>query len=172
MIEQVSGDTIINAIVEHPNGLDHRNAYTTGQSVDAEHCRLRNKLVASSVYSPTRGFSVACMDIHGIAALLRQKGSPRTPSLVWHKNAMDLRILRNLLESLGYNDILFNDENCISSIPLFRENMFKGVPQDQQFHLTFEVVFPTMFPRRNLVGLNHMVLVDCQQTRLIFNGAI
>jgi hypothetical protein len=84
---------------------------------------------------------------------------------------MDLRLLRQLLESSGYDDILPSDENCISLIPLFRENIFKGVPRDQTFWLRLEVVFPLMFPRHDLVGLNHQALFDCRQTRLVYEGA-
>ncbi|KAF2187476.1 hypothetical protein K469DRAFT_725428 [Zopfia rhizophila CBS 207.26] len=166
MIEQISGDTLINTIVEHPNGVDH------GSLEEDLHLRLLSKMKAESVYSPSRGLSIDRMDVHKIAATLRQKGISRdTIFLVWHKHPMDLRLLREFLESSGYDNILPPDENCISLIQLYRENLFKDVPKDQWFWLRLEVVFPLMFPRHDLVGLNHQALVDCQQTRLIYEGA-
>jgi hypothetical protein len=165
MIEQISGDKIIDTIVKYPNGVDH------GHSEKYEYMRLASKTKASSVYSLSRGSNIDRMDVHKIAATLRQKGiSQDTVFLVWHKNTMDLRLLRGLLESSGYNNILPPNENCISLLPLFKHNVFKNVPRGQQFYLRLEVVFPLMFPQHDLVGFNHLAFVDCQQTRLICEG--
>jgi hypothetical protein len=108
------------------------------------------------------------MNVHEIAQTLQQKGiSQDTIILVYHKTRMDLKILRQLLESQGYDSILPPDEYYFPLIQLLRTNMFQGLSKDQQFPLKLEVVFLIMFPRHELIGLNHQALVDCQQTRLV-----
>jgi hypothetical protein len=52
-------------------------------------------------------------------------------------------------------------------INLFRPNMPKGLAQNQQIPLKLEVIFPIMYPRHQLIGLNHQAFVDYQQTRLV-----
>lgn len=44
--------------------------------------------------------------------------------------------------------------------------------RSKSFPLALEVLFPVIFPRHSLIGLNHHALADCQQTRLVLHAAI
>jgi len=160
MIERISGDAVINTIIEHQDGLEH---YSLGENPFLAFC---SRAKAKSVFLPSR--NIDHMNIHKIAETLQRKGiSQDTIILVYHKTRMDLKLLRQLLESEGYCDILPPDENCFPLIQLLRTNMFKGLPKDQHFPLKLEIVFPIMFPRHELIGLNHQALVDYEQARLV-----
>ena len=76
-------------------------------------------------------------------------------------------MLRKLLVSEGYDDILLPDRNCVPIINILRPNIFKDMPKEQRFPLALEFLFPLLYPRHHLIGLNHQALVDCQQTRLV-----
>jgi hypothetical protein len=53
-----------------------------------------------------------------VASQLRKAGiTPKTVFLSWHTSPTDLILLRELLASGGYNDILPSNENCILLIP-------------------------------------------------------
>jgi hypothetical protein len=90
-----------------------------------------------------------------------------TVILVYHATNFDLRLLRRFLESAGYFGYLPPEENCIPMVNILRPHMSDRLPSGRRFPLKLEVLFPLMFPRHSLVGLNHQALVDCQQTRLV-----
>jgi hypothetical protein len=46
-------------------------------------------------------------------------------------------------------------------------NLSEGPPGRKSFPLGLEELFPIMYPRHQLIGLNHQALIDCQQTRLV-----
>jgi hypothetical protein len=81
-----------------------------------------------------------------------------------------------LRQLAGYADILPPDENCNPLIQIFRLN-FPEIKdpanrRSKSFPLALEVLFPVIFPRRSLIGLNHQALVDSQQTKLVLQAAI
>jgi hypothetical protein len=49
---------------------------------------------------------------------------------------------------------------CISFLRLFRHNIFEDAPNDQQFQLKLELIFPLMFPQHDIVGLDRLPFVD------------
>ncbi|KAM0333291.1 hypothetical protein ACHAQA_001952 [Verticillium albo-atrum] len=163
IIEQISGNTIINTVIKHENDLDHGSA--SGSNPFRQFCS-RSK--ARKVYAPSRGASIDRMNATEIADVLRKKGISRdTIFLVYGKNKSDLSILRHFLESNGLAGIVPSDENCYPITNIIRANLLDGVPKEEQFELRLDVVFPIIFPRHNMIGLNHQALVDYQQTRLV-----
>ncbi|KAH7149420.1 hypothetical protein B0J13DRAFT_551458 [Dactylonectria estremocensis] len=108
------------------------------------------------------------MNATQIAGALQRKGINRgTIFLVYGKTNKDLSILRHCLESEGHGGVILLDQNCYPITNVIRANVFESVPKDQQFQLRLEMVFPIMFPRHSMIGLNHQALVDYEQTRLV-----
>lgn len=127
-----------------------------------------SRFKAKDVYSSPRDSDMSHMNVHEVASKIQQAGITRdTIILVYHTSTFDLRLLRRFLESAGYFDLLPPDENCIPMANILRRHLFDKLPGGRLFPLRLEVLFPLMFPRHVLVGLNHRALVDCQQTRLI-----
>lgn len=123
---------------------------------------------AKSVYSLSRTPGIDRLDPHQIALKLQQAGITQdTLILVYHLSTTDLKLLGELLESAGHIGILPPDEKCIPLIQLLRPNLSTEPPGYQRVPLALELLFPIMYPRHSLVGLNHQVLVDCQETRLV-----
>jgi hypothetical protein len=109
------------------------------------------------------------MTVHQVAAKLKEAGiGPETFVLVWAVNNVDLKILRQFLESAGYFDILPLDKNRIPLTHVLRPNLPKIGQKASPLKL--KILFPIMFPRHPPVGLNHEALIDCQQTRLVCMG--
>ncbi|MCJ1477979.1 hypothetical protein MMC13_006654 [Lambiella insularis] len=155
LIERVSGNILINTTIVHQDGLDHT-------PVGSRYVKMWSKIQAMKIFSSRRQ-NIDSMTAHQVAQKLKRTGiHPGTIILVWAVNIGDLTILRNFLESTGYFDILPSDENCIPLIHVLRPNLPK-IGQSP-FPLRLEVLFPVMFPRHQLIGLNHAALVDCQQT--------
>jgi hypothetical protein len=108
------------------------------------------------------------MNVHEIAMKIQQAGITQdTAVIVYHKSAFDLKLLRRYLESGGYFDLLPLDTNCIMMANILRPQLRDRLLGGKKVPLRLEVLFPLMYPRHSLVGLNHQALVDCQQTRLI-----
>jgi hypothetical protein len=127
-----------------------------------------NQSSMSAVYSRSRIPGISYMNVHEVVLKLQQVGiTPDTVILVYHVSAMDLSLLREFLESAGYTDILPPSGNCIPLIPLPRMNLSEGPPGWKSFPLGLEELFPVMYRRHQLIGLNHQALIDCQQTRLV-----
>lgn len=125
ILERVSGKILINTIVKHQNGVDHNHL--------GEHPFLKflSRSKARSVFSPSRRSDIGRMNIHEIASTLQRVGiSQDTVILVYHTSAMDLRVLRQLLESEGYYNILPPNKNCIPLINLLRPNIHIGLPKN------------------------------------------
>lgn len=163
IIERVSGKTIINTVIEHQNGLDHNSGHPTNPFL-----QLCSQSKGKSVYAPSRGTAIGRMNATQIAEVLQRKGiGLNTIFLVYGRTNRDLSLLRRYLESEGHGSILPSDQNCYPVTGIIRSNIFESTPKDQQFHLRLEIVFPIMFPRHNLIGLNHQALVDYEQTRLV-----
>ncbi|RSL43180.1 hypothetical protein CEP54_015183 [Fusarium duplospermum] len=155
IIERVSGRTLINTTIEHQNGIDHNEVKPY------PFMKWLSRSKASTVYSPCR-LSIDSMTVHQVASKLKEVGiTPNTIILVYQVSTTDLRLLRELLESSGYFDILPPDENCVPMLQPLRENLSKGQPAHRRICLSLENLFPVMFPRHSLIGLNHQALVDC-----------
>ena len=174
MIEQVSGKVLLNTTIKHERGIDH--SYRTASSSQFQ--EFMSRLKARTVYSSMRESVLSQMDVHQVAIKLKEIGiNQNTTFLAWRKSTTDLKLLRHFLQLAGYADILPPDENCIPLIPIFRLNL-PNLVQDpasrrsKLFPLALEVLFPVIFPRHSLIGLNHRALVDCQQTRLVLQAAI
>lgn len=162
IIERVSGKTLINTTIEHKDGLNHN------MNGEFPFMTWMSRSKAAAVYSSSRISGISRFNVHEVASKLQQAGiTPDTIFLVWHTSRADLSILRQFLESAGYFNILPSDENCIPFIHLLRTNLSEGSSRLNRFPLTLEVLFPTIYPRHSLIGLNHQALVDCQQTRLV-----
>ncbi|KAH8757621.1 hypothetical protein F5883DRAFT_567694 [Diaporthe sp. PMI_573] len=123
---------------------------------------------ANSVYAPSRHLRIDHMNVRDIASTLQRRGiSQDTIFIVYHTTRADLQMLRKLLVSEGYDNIIPPDKNCVPLINILRPNMFKDIPKEQRFPLALEFLFPLMYPRHCRIGLNHQALVDYQQTRLV-----
>ncbi len=174
MIEQVSGKVLLNTTIEHEHGIDH--SYRIASSSRFQEFISRSK--AEAVYSSMRESIISQMDVHQVAIKLKEIGiNQNTTFLTWHKSTTDLKLLRRFLQLADYADILPPDENCVPLIPIFRLNFPEKVKdpanrRSKSFPLALEVLFPVIFPRHSLIGLNHQALVDCQQTRLVLQAAI
>jgi hypothetical protein len=163
MIERVSGKILFNTTIDHYGALDHN---TPADSLPFWSRISQSK--AKDVYSSTRNPDICHMNVHEVASKLQQVGITQdTVILVYHVSTVDLRLLRWFLESAGYFGFLPPDENCIPMVHILRPHLSDRLPGGRSFPLGLEVLFPLMYPRHILVGLNHQALVDCQQTRLI-----
>jgi hypothetical protein len=108
------------------------------------------------------------MNVHEVAGKIRETGiSQDTVIIVYHKTLFDLRLLRDFLESGGYFDLLPPETQCIPMVNILRPNLTSRLPDGRPLPLSLEVLFPLMYLRHRLIGLNHQALVDCQQTRLV-----
>jgi len=167
MIERVSGKILLNTTIDHQGALDH-NTSTGSLAGSLPFWSQMSQSKAKEVYSSTRNAGLSHMNVHEVAFRLRQVGiTQSTVILVYHATIFDLRLLRRFLESAGYFGYLPPDENCIPMVNILRPHMSDRMPSGRRFPLKLEVLFPLMFPRHSLVGLNHQALVDCQQTRLV-----
>ena len=123
---------------------------------------------AATVYPPIRPAKIGHLKADEIALRLQKAGITQdTIILVWHISKFDLTLLRDFLESAGHSGILPPHENCIPMIKLFRANLPVGPSGYPSFPLSLELLFPTLYPRHSLIGLNHRALEDAQQTRLV-----
>jgi len=91
--------------------------------------------------------------------LIKAKITPHSIILVWHNSAMDLELLRELLDTAGYPNILPGKKNCITLIQQFR----LGLPLN--FSAALDVIFPVLFAGDALVGTNHRAMPDVKMTR-------
>jgi hypothetical protein len=162
LIEYVSGNILISTTVKQQGGIDH---HTPGDDL---FLRFMSQAKARSVYAPSRHSRIDHMEVREIASALQQLGiSQDTIFIVYHTSKTDLQMLRKLLVSEGYDHILPPDRNCVPIINILKPNIFKDIPKEQRFPLALEFLFPLLYPRHRLIGLNHQALVDCQQTRLV-----
>ena len=120
-----------------------------------------------AIYGKDRNNHRGLQDVHEVALQLRKAGiTPRTVFVSWHTSPTDLVLLRELLASGGYYDILPSNENCILLIPEYR----KGPPKNSSgkvFHAGLEVLFSILFADHYLASRNHRALADAQQLRLM-----
>ncbi len=160
-IERVSGRILVNTIVNHEKGVKHNGL------IDQPYLQWMSKLKGDEVYNLSRTSNIGRLNVHEIASKIQTASiTPNTIVPVYHKSAYDLRILRQFLESAGYSGILPSNENCIPLLQLLRPNLQEVLPGGVKVSLALEHLFPIMYPRSELVGLNHQALIDCQQTRL------
>jgi hypothetical protein len=121
-----------------------------------------------AIYGTDRSNCTELQNVHEVASQLRKAGiTPKTVFLSWHTSPTDLILLRELLASGGYDDILPSNENCILLIPEYR----KGLPKNslgKVFPAGLEVLFSILFADHDLAGRNHRALADAQQLRLMF----
>jgi len=90
---------------------------------------------------------------------IRAKITPYSIILVWHTSAMDLELLRELLDTAGHPNILPGKTNCITLIQQFR----LGLPLN--FSAALDVIFPVLFAGDALDGTNHRAIQDVKMTR-------
>ncbi|KAM5514001.1 hypothetical protein FOXYSP1_04968 [Fusarium oxysporum f. sp. phaseoli] len=167
IIECVSGKTLVNTLVEHPDGIKHVSTKREASVWEKTLSRIQEK----GVYSRNR--NIDRLNVHEIARRIKASGiTPESLVLVWHIRPFDLQLLRDFLLAGGYDNILPGDENCCTLIQLFRRNLPKIGKENKGFPLRLELLFPAMLPRSKLVGRNHQALIDVLQTRLVFKGLI
>jgi hypothetical protein len=88
--------------------------------------------------------------------------------LTWHTSTFDLDLLRELLESAGYDDILPPTENCTPMINHFRPGLpGKDKKTGKAFTTKLDMLFPLLFAGHELVGKNHRALPDILILRLM-----
>lgn len=120
-----------------------------------------------SVYGNDRSKCTRLQNVHQIAAKLREAGiTAETTILSWHQSYTDLVLLREFLQSGGYDDILPPNERCIRMIPQYRQH-FPRSSTGKFFSARLDVLFPILFAGHELVGRNHHALQDAQQLRLM-----
>lgn len=111
LVEYVSGRTLISTTVKHRDRIDH---HTPG---DDPFLRYMSRAKANAVYAPSRRSTIDHMNVGEIASSLQRLGiSQDTIFIVYHLNSSDLRMLRKLLVSEGYDNILPHDKNYIPLI--------------------------------------------------------
>lgn len=166
--EYHSGKTIIDTAVK--GSIKKVSEISTSSHRDGASKRFEQEMswkTIRSVYGGhTRSYDRGT-DVHTIASQLREAHvNTRSFILVWHKNPMDLRLFRNLLEQNGCTDILPPDENCVLVLKDIQRNL-PFLPSGEKLSAKLEVIFPLFFPDHDLVGRNHRALVDAQQLRLV-----
>ncbi|KAF2440657.1 hypothetical protein P171DRAFT_447581 [Karstenula rhodostoma CBS 690.94] len=166
MIELVSGKVLVNTKIDHHRALD-RNASTSSSASSLPFWSQISRVKAKGVYSSARNTSLEHMNVDEVAFRLRQVGiSPSIVIIVYHVTNFDRTLLTRFLESAGYFGYLPTEENCIPIVNVLRPHLSDRMSSGRRFPLNLEVLFPLMFPRHSLVGMNHQALADCQQTRL------
>ncbi|KAI4606699.1 hypothetical protein J4E80_010011 [Alternaria sp. BMP 0032] len=81
--------------------------------------------------------------------------------VVWHNNKEDLARLRRFVGREA-DEILPQLSQCVSLLHGFKHVLGPDVP------LKLELLFPTVYPKHELIGRNHLSDIDCRQTRLLF----
>jgi hypothetical protein len=80
-----------------------------------------------------------------IAEIIKKAGvTPKSMILVWHTSTMDLDLLRELLESAGYYDILPPKANCITMIQQFKAGLPRNPKTKKPFPARLEILFPSL----------------------------
>lgn len=163
-----SGRVLLSAKVDHQctteellKKPDGRPMNTRAQMISFQSLR---KVYGSSGQERCPGKKTA----REIAETLQKAGvTPTSIILVWHLNTFDLTILRELLDSAGYRNILPSEENCIPVIKHYRA----GLPAKDRFGRPFSAkldhLFPILFAEHELVGTNHNAMPDIQMLRLM-----
>lgn len=99
---------------------------------------------------------------HSIAKVVRESRVKPTDVMFEHASCqLDLKMLREFLESCGYYDLLPLLSNCIQTIPELRKNLPVGVSA------ALDIIFPLLFPNDPLVGQNHRARPDALMCRKI-----
>jgi hypothetical protein len=103
-----------------------------------------------------------------IAEMLKNAGvTQKSIILVWHTGPFDLTLLRELLESAGYRDVLPPQENCIPMINNYRPGLPSRSKTGKIFTCKLDQLFPVLFAGHELVGMNHSAAPDIQMLRLM-----
>ncbi|KAG5772118.1 hypothetical protein H9Q72_001614 [Fusarium xylarioides] len=164
IVDRVSGECILNTLIQHPQALDH-SLPSTNTTV-AHELELLSLHESQKVSSSDR--SMPRMNVHDIAAALQRAGvTPQSIVFTWHVNCTDLEILRKFLEADNYHGILPTNKNCFPMIPQFRQNFPLRGPDQRRFPMAMDIIFPLFYPNSDLIGRNDQVLFDCQRTRLL-----
>jgi hypothetical protein len=120
-----------------------------------------------SVYGNDQSKCTGLQNVHQIAAKLQEAGiTAETTILTWHQSYTDLVLLREFLQSGGYDDILPPNERCVRMIPQYRHHLPRS-STGKLFSARLDVLFPILFAGHELVGRNHHALQDAQQLRLM-----
>jgi hypothetical protein len=119
-----------------------------------------------AIYGTDQSNCTGLQNVHEVAPQLLNAGiTPKTVFVSWHTSPTDLVLLRELLASGGYDDILPSNDNCILLIPEYR----KGLPKNSSgnvFPAGLEVLFSILFADHDLASRNHRAL-DAQQLGLM-----
>jgi hypothetical protein len=163
-----SGKVLMNTLIEHDCSDEDllRPATQRMQPPTPEEIAFGNRAMRS-IYGTDRSNCTGLQNVHEVAPQLLKAGfTPKTVFLSWRTSPTDLVLLRELLASGGYDDILPSNENCILLIPEYR----KGLPKNSSSKVSsagLEVLFSILFADHDLASRNHRALADAQQLRLM-----
>jgi hypothetical protein len=113
-----------------------------------------------SVYGNNRSKCTGLQNVHQVAAKLQEAGlTAETTILSWHQSYTDLVLLREFLQSGGYDDVLPPNERCVRMIPQYRHHLPRS-STGKRFSARLDVLFPILFAGHELVGRNHHALQE------------
>lgn len=139
-----------------PRALDRED------SVEDHNLRRIELLHRRAVYNSGRRTMTEFLDAHSIARVIRESEIKSTDIMFEHASCqLDLKMLREFLESYGYYDLLPPLSNCIQTIPELRKNLPVGVS------IALGIIFPLLFPNDPLIGQNHRARPDALMCRKI-----
>jgi hypothetical protein len=131
-------------------------------SVEYYDQRLIELLRRRAVYNSGRSTRTDFLDTHSIARVIRQSEIKSTDIMFEHASCqLDLKILREFLESYGYYNLLPSLNNFIQIIPELRKTLPVGVSA------ALDIIFPLLIPNDPLVGQSHRARPDALMCRKI-----
>lgn len=163
----LSGDLLEVAMIEALSGsvlLDTRTAHKEPKkSVPSNPIQKAIAFAKLQKYGSAAHGSNTALLADEIADELKRVGiTKQMIMLVWATTYRDLTVLCRFLESAGHYGILPPRRNCIRLITMFRGS----IPRERGIG-KLEILFPLLYPGHDLVCLNQVALIDCQQTRLV-----
>lgn len=165
-----SGKVLLDVRVDNECTIEELLTKPDGRPIPDPSSRIRGLKSLTSVYG-----SVDPRKCSGkrtaseIAEMIVNTGVTRESIiLIWHTSTFDLDLLRELLESAGYNEFLPLTENCIPTINNFRPGLpGKDVKTGKAFATKLDMLFPMLFAGHELVGKNDTALPDILMLRLM-----
>lgn len=158
------GNVLVNVLVNHECPM---NELLSMPGLSQEH-RDFAMVTMSKVYGGRHSEGSNYQTAKEIAEVIFRAGvTTDSIIIVWHSSDMDLKLLRELLNSAGFLDVLPPKENCITMLQHFWAGLRCHPQTNKRFTARMDFLFPTLFASHPLVGKNHTALPDIQMLQLL-----
>jgi hypothetical protein len=167
IVEYHTGAVVLDALVKQDKEAivqaGKRSRALDGEdSVEDYDQRLIELLHRRAVYNSGRSTRTDFLDAHSIARVIRESEIKSMDIMFEHASCqVDLKMLREFLESYGYYNPLPSLNNCHQTIPELRKNLPVGVSA------ALDIIFPLLFPNDPFVGQSHHARPDALMCRKI-----